>query len=172
LAETLGLLYDAATAFGVEAITEANAGTFEGCQGICPPGWHVPTVTDMTGLVGHSLNSALVNPAGAYYDATINGASLAALKAAGWEWQFAGIRNKTNTAATGKYQITNYDGIYGVMSYGIGSSMNKVDLNTDGSLKNVQYHYLMPLYNATNEKLSVAYGGFLYGASLRCVKNR
>lgn len=59
-----------------------------------------------------------------------------------------------------------------MMSYGIGSSMNKVDLNTDGSLKNVQYHYFMPIYNATNEKLSVAYGGFLYGASLRCVKNR
>ena len=172
LAATLGLLYDAATAFGVEAITEANAGTFEGCQGICPTGWHVPTVTDMTGLVGHSSNSALVNPAGAYYDDTINGASLAALKEAGWEWQFAGIRNKINTGATGKYQITSYDGIYGVMSYGIGSSINKVDLNTDGSLKNVQYHYFMPLYNATNEKLSVAYGGFLYGASLRCVKNR
>ena len=172
LAETLGLLYDAATAFGVEAITEANAGTFEGCQGICPTGWHVPTVTDMTGLVGHSLKSELVNPAGAYYDATINGASLAALKEAGWEWQFAGIRTKGNTTATGKYQITNYDGIYGVMSYGIGSSINKVDLNTDGSLKNVQYHYFMPLYNATNEKLSVAYGGFLYGASLRCVKNK
>ena len=172
LAETLGLLYDAATAFGVEAITEANAGTFEGCQGICPPGWHVPTVAEMTGLGGHSSNSALVNPDGAYYDATIKGASLAALKEAGWEWQFAGIRNKTNTAATGKYQITNYGGTYGVMSYGIGSSVNKVDLNTDGGLKNVQYHYFMPLYNATNEKLSVAYGGFLYGASLRCVKNR
>ena len=172
LAETLGLLYDAATAFGVEAITEANAGTFEGCQGICPTGWHVPTVTDMTGLVGHSSNSALVNPAGAYYDATINGASLTALKQAGWEWQFAGIRTKGNTTATGKYQITNYDGIYGVMSYGIGSTMHQVQTNDDGSLKNVQYHYLMPLYNASYEKLSVSYGGFLYGASLRCVKNR
>ena len=172
LAETLGLLYDAATAFGVEAITEANAGTFEGCQGICPPGWHVPTVAEMTGLVGHSSNIALVNPAGAYYDATINGASLAALKEAGWEWQFAGIRTKGNTTATGKYQITNYDGIYGVMSYGIGSTMHQVKTNDDGSLNNVQYHYFMPLYNASYEKLSVSYGGFLYGASLRCVKNK
>ena len=114
----------------------------------------------------------LVNPDGAYYDATIKGASLAALKEAGWEWQFAGIRNKINTTATGKYQITNYDGIYGVMSYGIGSTMHQVQTNDDGSLKNVQYHYLMPLYNASYEKLSVSYGGFLYGASLRCVKNR
>ena len=172
LAETLGLLYDAATAFGVEAITEANAGTFEGCQGICPTGWHVPTVTDMTGLVGHSSNSALVNPAGAYYDATIDGASLAALKAAGWEWQFASARNKTNTTAKASYLVTSYNGIYGVMSYGIGSTLQATTTNDDGSLKNVQYHYFMPLYNADNEKLSVAYGNFLSGASLRCVKNK
>ena len=172
LAGTLGLLYDAATAFGVEAITEANAGTFEGCQGICPPGWHVPTVAEMTGLVGHSSNSALVNPDGAYYDAAIKGASLAALKEAGWEWQFASVRNKANTAGKGTYLVTSYNEIYGVMSYGIGSTMHQVQTNGDGSLKNVQYHYLMPLYNADNEKISVAYGNFLSGASLRCVKNR
>ena len=172
LAETLGLLYDAATAFGVEAITEANAGTFEGCQGICPPGWHVPTVAEMTGLVGHSSNADLINTSGAYYDSTIKGASLAALKAAGWEWQFASTRNKGNTAAAGSYLVTSYDGIYGVMSYGIGSTMHQVQTNDDGSLKNVQYHYFMPLYNASNEKLSVAYGNFLVGASLRCVKDK
>lgn len=171
LAETLGLLYDAATAFGVETITADNAATFEGCQGICPPGWHIPTVAEMTGLVGHSSNSALVNPDGAYYDATIKGASLAALKEAGWEWQFASARNKGNTAATGSYMVTNYNDIYGVMSYGIGSTMHQTTTNDDGSLKNVQYHYFMPLYNASNEKLSVAYGNFLSGASLRCVKN-
>lgn len=172
LVETLGLLYDAATAFGVEAITADNAATFEGCQGICPNGWHVPTVAEMTGLVGHSSNSELVNTNGAYYDSTIKGASLAALKEAGWEWQFASARNKGNTAANGTYMVTSYNDIYGVMSYGIGSTMYQVQTNTDGSLKNVQYHYFMPLYNASNEKLSVAYGNFLAGASLRCVKNK
>ena len=126
----------------------------------------------MTGLVGHSSNSALVNPDGAYYDAAIKGASLAALKEAGWEWQFASVRNKANTAGKGTYLVTNYNEIYGVMSYGIGSTMHQVQTNGDGSLKNVQYHYFMPLYNADNEKLSVAYGNFLAGASLRCVKNR
>ena len=133
---------------------------------------HVPTVADMTGLVGHSSNSELVNTNGAYYDSTIKGASLAALKEAGWEWQFASARNKGNTAANGTYMVTSYNDIYGVMSYGIGSTMHQVQTNTDGSLKNVQYHYFMPLYNASNEKLSVAYGNFLAGASLRCVKNK
>ncbi|MBO5497842.1 MAG: fimbrillin family protein [Bacteroidales bacterium] len=172
LAETLGLLYDAATAFGVESITAENAGTFEGCQGICPTGWHIPTVAEMTGLVGHSSNSALVNTAAPYYDATIKGASIAALTEAGWPWQFASARNKTNTTAKGSYMVTNYNDIYGVMSYVIGSSLHQATTNEDGSLKNVQYHYFMPLYNASNEKVSVAYGNFLSGASVRCVKNK
>ena len=171
LAETLGLLYDAATAFGVE-ITVENAATFEGTQGICPTGWHIPTVAEMTGLVGHCSNSAMINTEGAYYDAAIKGASLAALAEAGWNWQYASMRNKANTAGKGSYTVTNYNGIYGVLSYLIGSSNYQVTTNDDGSLKNVQYYYLMSTYNASNEKVTVAYGNFLAGASLRCVKNK
>lgn len=172
LAETLGLLYDAATAFGVEEITIDNASTFEGCQGICPEGWHIPTVAEMTGLVGHCSNSAMINTEGAYYDADVKGASLTVLQEAGWPWQFASCRNKANAAGTGSYLSTTYNGIYGVMSYILGSSYYKHTTNDDGSLKNVQYYYMMPTYNATNEKVSVAYGNFLAGASLRCVKNK
>ncbi|MBR5836496.1 MAG: fimbrillin family protein [Bacteroidales bacterium] len=171
--ESLGLLYDAATAFGTSAVTLDNAGTFEGVQGICPTGWHIPTVADMTGLVGHCTNGDLTDTDGAYYDATIKGASLSVLKDAGWEWQFASMRNKSNTSGKGSYTVTNYDDIYGVMSYLIGSTMhNQPSTNDDGSLKNVQYYYLMPTYNASNEKVAVAYGNFLVGASLRCVKNK
>ena len=171
LAETLGLLYDAATAFGAE-ITVENAATFEGTQGICPTGWHIPTVAEMTGLVGHCSNSAMINTEGAYYDAAIKGASLTALAEAGWNWQYASMRNKANTAGKGSYTVTNYNGVYGIMSYLIGSSNYQVTKNDDGSLKNVQYYYLMPTYNASNEKVTVAYGNFLAGASLRCVKNK
>ena len=172
LAETLGLLYDAATAFGVEAVTLENANTFEGTQGICPTGWHIPTLTEMTGLVGHCANSEVINTNGAYYDSTIKGASLATLAEAGWAWQFASMRNKANVTGAGSFTVTNVGDVYGVMSYLIGSSMYKTFTNTDGSLKNVQYYYLMPTYNATNEKVTVAYGNFLSGASLRCVKNK
>ena len=171
LAQTLGLLYDASTAFGAE-VTIDNAATFEGAQGICPEGWHIPTVSELTGLVGHCSNSALINTEAAYYDATIKGASLTALKEAGWEWQFASMRNKANTTGNGSYTVTSYNGIYGVMSYLIGSSMYQTQTNTDGSLKNVQYYYMMPTYNASNEKVTVAYGNFLAGASVRCVKNK
>ena len=170
--ESLGLLYDAPTAFGGVTVTADNAASFEGVQGICPTGWHIPTVTEMTGLVGHCSNSALVNASGAYYDSSIQGASLAALKEAGWEWQFSSMRNQANTGASGSYLVTNYNDIYGVMSYLIGSSFYQSTTNEDGSLKNVQYYYMMPTYNANNEKVTVAYGNFLSGASLRCVKNK
>lgn len=172
LVETLGLLYDAATAFGVEEITADNAATFEGCQGICPTGWHVPTVTEMTGLVGYCSNSALVNPDGAYYDATIKGASLAALAEASWGVQFAGIRNKTSVTGKGSYTVTSYNEIWGVFSQLIGSTNYQVKKNDEGVLTNIQYYYFQSLYNDSNEKLSVAYGNFLSGSSLRCVKNK
>ena len=171
LVETLGLLYDAATAFGVDAVTADNASTFEGVQGICPTGWHLPTVAEMTGLVGHCSNSALVNTNGAYYDASIKGASLAALKEAGWEWQFASTRNKTSVTGKGSYLSTSYGETYGVMSYLIGSSLHEVKTK-EGAMTNIQYYYMMPTYNSTNEKVTVAYGNFLSGASIRCVKNR
>lgn len=172
LVETLGLLYDAATAFGVEEITVENAATFEGAQGICPEGWHIPTVTEMTGLVGHSSNSALINTDGAYYDATIKGASITVLAEAGWPWQFASCRNKTSVEKAGSYLVTSYDGVYGIMSYLIGSSWYQTKTDDAGAITNVQYHYMMPLKNASNEKISVAYGNFLSGASVRCVKNK
>ena len=84
----------------------------------------------------------------------------------------ASMRNKANTAGKGSYTVTNYNGVYGIMSYLIGSSNYQVTTNEDGSLKNVQYYYLMPTYNASNEKVTVAFGNFLAGASLRCVKNK
>ena len=92
-------------------MTLDNAGTFEGVQGICPTGWHIPTVADITGLVGHCTNGDLTDTDGAYYDATIKGASLSVLKDAGWEWQFASMRNKSNTSGKGSYTVTNYDDI-------------------------------------------------------------
>ena len=114
----------------------------------------------------------MVNTDGAYYDATIKGASLAALKEAGFEWQFASMRNKANTAGKGSYTVTNYNEVYGIMSYLIGSSWYQNKTDNAGVLTNVQYYYMMPTYNASNEKASVAYGNFLSGASLRCVKNK
>ena len=58
------------------------------------------------------------------------------------------------------------------MSYLIGSSWYITKTNDEGAMTNVQYYYLMPTRNASNNKVAVAYGNFLAGASLRCIKNR
>ena len=172
LAESLGLLYDAATAFGVEAVTPDNAASFEGAQGICPSGWHIPTVAEMTGLVGHCTNNELTNTEAPYYDAAIKGASLTALAEAGWPWQFSSMRNKTSVTGKGSYTVTEFEGTYGIMSYLIGSTWYMTKTDAEGTMTNIQYYYLMPTRNASNDKVSVAYGNFLAGASLRCIKNK
>lgn len=50
----LGYLYDLQVALGGKEITESNLNSFEGVQGICPKGWHIPTRLEYFNLVGKS----------------------------------------------------------------------------------------------------------------------
>lgn len=170
LVATLGLLYDAGAAFGAE-VTDENAYSFEGKQGICPKGWHIPTNAELTGLVGQNANGALTDTSAPYYDATIKGASIATLNEAGFNWTFAGARNKASLTGTGSYLVTNYGGVYGVMTYVLGSTCYLVKV-TNEVVTNMQYYSLMSTYNASNEKVTVAYGNVKSGYSVRCVKNK
>lgn len=178
LVATKGLLYDLSTAFGKE-ITAENAYSFEGTQGICPKGWHIPTNAELTGLVGHNSNGSLVNTEAPYYDATIKGASIATLNADGFNWTFVGIRNKASLTGAGSYNVTAYtdattsETTYGAMSYVMGSTCYQVkNSSTTGELSNIQFYSFMSLYNASNEKITVAYGNYKSGYSLRCVKDK
>lgn len=177
LVATLGLLYDTATAFGVKEITEENAFSFEGTQGICPKGWHIPSCAELTGLVGHCANSAMTNTEAPYYDASISGASIAALCADGFNWTSASARNKTSLTGKGSYLVTNVTNsegnvVYGVMCYVLGSTCYQVKKNNEGVITNYQYYNLMSTWNATFEKITVAYGNVMSGGSLRCVKDK
>ena len=171
LVATKGLLYDSATAFGVKEITEENAAGFEGCQGICPDGWHIPTVEETVGLVGKCSNGDLDNPKAPYFDSNVGGAPISALDADGFNWTFVGIRNKTGVTANPSYTALEYNGEFGSMSYVLGSSLYKVSYNKDtGVMSNIQYYSLMSTYNASYERITVAYSGFLMGCSVRCVR--
>ncbi|MDE6624723.1 MAG: fimbrillin family protein [Alistipes sp.] len=170
LVAKLGLLYDAGAAFGAE-VTAENAYSFEGKQGICPKGWHIPTNAELTGLVGQNANSALTDTNAAYYDAAIKGASIAALNEAGFNWTFASVRNKASLTGAGSYLVTSYGDQYGVMSYVWGSTCSLVK-ETNGAVTNMQYYAFMSTYNASNEKVAVAYGNVKSGYSVRCVKNK
>lgn len=172
LVPALGYLYDFATAFGVKKITVENAESFEGCQGICPKGWHIPTNAELTGLVGQNANGALTDTSAPYYDAAAKGALIPTLNEAGFNWIFAGARNKASFTGTGSYLVTNYGDTYGAMTYVAGSTCYLVRKADDGSLTNAQYYSLMSTYNASNNKVSVAYGNGASGYSVRCVKDR
>lgn len=46
----VGYYYDLATAVGVDKLSKDNITTFEGTQGICPKGWHIPTESEFSAL--------------------------------------------------------------------------------------------------------------------------
>lgn len=186
LAETKGLLYNADVAFGT-AVTAENAVSMEGVRGICPEGWHIPTLGDCMGLVGkcakinfaiagydYAVGSAPTDPNAICYDATIDGAPVDKLNEIGWNWTNAGVVNVTNVAniSKGAYLVTVYEDIVGAMSYVLGSTCYQVQTNDDGSVKNIQYTSLMSTINKSNNKVTVAFGNFKSGYSVRCVKNK
>lgn len=167
-----GYLYDSATAFGVAEVTEENAMSFEGCQGICPKGWHLPTNAEMTGLVGQNSNSALIDTSAPYYDSSISGASIPVLNEDGFNWTFVGARNKTTLTGNGTYLVTNYNGVYGAMSYVLGSTCYQVKKNTSGEVTNIQYYAFMSTYTEKYNRITVVYGNVMSGCSVRCVKDK
>ena len=173
LVATHGLLYDAATAFGVAEVTEENAASLEGCQGICPDGWHIPTEREQTGLVGANSNSALKDESAPYYDTVQGGAPIDALDEAGFNWTFVGVVNATSPTATGAYTITNSPAgvdpvVYGAMSYVWGSTFYQ----KNASNGNMQFYGFMSTWTAQYKRVTVAYANYLSGYSLRCVKNK
>lgn len=167
-----GYLYDCATAFGVAAVTEENAMSFEGAQGICPKGWHIPTNAELTGLVGQNANGALTDTTAPYYDADTKGAPIDALNADGFNWTYVGIRNKTTLTGAGSYICTVYEDAVGAMSYVLGSTCYQIKKDASGNVTNYQYYSLMSTYNKSFKRVTVAYGNVLSGMSVRCVKNK
>lgn len=164
-----GYLYTVETALGIArgAITESNAASFEGAQGICPEGWHLPTVTEMVNLVGKCNNKDLTNPDAPYYDATLaspNG-SIPKLEADNWPIadNIAGmiqVNKNTDTAGTLSGAIGTPKSLN--TGYFIGSSFYKK------TTTNLQFYGLMPA-----RKTGVISAGFLnitHGTSIRCVK--
>lgn len=95
-----GLLYDWSMIFGTE-ITKDNYNTFEGAQGICPDGWHIPTLQEALNLVGKCSDDKLTNKGAAYYKADYDGAKINDLMKDGFNWGYTG------NIVNGKYAATN-----------------------------------------------------------------
>jgi len=174
-----GYLYQSEVALGLKVgdiTTEAQAKALEGCQGICPAGWHIPTITDITGLVGKAVSPITTVTTAPYYNGSDG--SISMLNTDGFNIEAYGavsISNVTTTTATFTGWLSKYpDKISS--GYICGSSFaSYVTDATTGGIKNVQFYGFMPMTNktdATAYTLNGAKMSYRNGAAVRCVKDK
>jgi uncharacterized protein (TIGR02145 family) len=176
-----GYLYQAEFALGLKVgdlQSAADAQKLEGAQGICPKGWHVPTVTDITGLVGKAVSPIETNAQAPYYDGA-NG-SIALLNADGFNMAAVGMVSiQDNTKTSGLLQgfMAAYPD-HLCSSMFCGSTYAGVTYNTSGDetsgVKNLQFYGLMPMTNKASEDQYTCNGtkvSYRIAGPLRCVRN-
>ena len=155
----------------------ADAEKLEGAQGICPQGWHVPTLTEIVGLVGKSVGATTVETA-PYYDGA-NG-SIVKLNEDGFNMDAFGaisIQDNTKTAGTFMGWASGYPD---KLSSGMfcGSTYAGVTYNTSGDetsgVKNLQFYGFMPMTNKSSEAQYTCNGtkvSYRIAGPVRCVRN-
>ena len=185
----LGYLYDFQVALGGKEITESNLNSFEGAQGICPKGWHIPTRLEYFNLVGKTTNDVDGKvPANGdkalFYDAVYDGAKISSLNNAGFNYQFSGVRMATSLTGAGSYQKTAIAEDANIqtawhgkpaMNYLMTSTAFKPVYNsTSGLLTNIQFFGLMSTINAkySEGRLSLSYVSIKAGMQVRCIRDQ
>lgn len=181
-----GYLYDMYAALGGKEITADNCYTFEGAQGICPKGWHIPTREEFLNLSGLS-NKAVgetgnkVNADALFYDANYGGGNVSKFNEGGWNYILSGVRMQTNFNATGTYQLSR---IYAdnvspetFERYDNQPSLTYIMSSTcyQPSANNIQFFGQMTTFNKNSYpegRASVSYVSIKAGQQLRCVKNQ
>lgn len=188
-----GYFYDMYAALGSKEITEDNCYEFEGAQGICPEGWHIPTRMEYFYLVGKTTADVDGNtPAkgeeekALFYDKNgYDGAKIQSFIDAGLNYNFSGVRMSTGYTSTPKYQLfvvgeanSTKTEWYGNAStnYDMTSTAYKPNYNsTTGALSNIQFFGLMSTFTSAKYpegRLTLGYVSVLSGQTLRCVKNK
>ena len=175
-----GYLYQAEVALGLKVgdlTSVADAEALEGAQGICPKGWHVPTLTDIVGLVGKSVGATTVETA-PYYDGA-NG-SIVKLNEDGFNMDaFGAISIQDNTKTSGSFMGW-ASGFPDKLSSGMfcGSTYAGVSYNTSGDaesgVKNLQFYGFMPMTNKSTEAQYTCNGtkvSYRIAGPVRCVRN-
>lgn len=189
LIEKNGYLYDYQAIFG-EEITADNAGSFEGKQGICPNGWHVPTRAEYIALCGYSNKGAnddatITDENALFWDKDAKYGSVKKSNELGWNFVLAGNRQKANFSATGVYSKvsiasanTNDASFAGspAVTYMASSTLNKASYSTSDPnvLSNIQFFGMMTTFTGQYKdgRLSMSFVHIENGISLRCVKNK
>lgn len=188
-------LYDYGTAigkshsdltFGTQANWESgNYRDFEGTQGICPPGWYIPTYSDFLNLVGNGpkdetrgIDTAPNDNTALYYVAEFEGSSVPRFNEAGWNFSFLASRNKASNTQTGSYNVaalidatkcTNPDW-YGKPGLNQVMSSTAYKPNTAGT--SFTYFVLMSTFSTKyiDGRLNISQAQYLQGVEVRCIR--
>ncbi len=179
-----GYLYDMYAALGGQQLTIENYKTFEGAQGICPKGWHIPTRAEYLALCGYSNKTAdgqpVTDDTALFWDKTKKYAPIAAYNTAGWNFVMSGVRMKSNYTATPAYQLTRvWSGNSTVTDWydlpALSYLMTSTAYNHNGTadaLKNIQFFALMTTFTSSaypDGRTSLAYSHVESGLQLRCI---
>ena len=175
--KALGYLYSYEAVFGT-AFTADNYNSFEGAQGICPKGWHVPTRAEYMELFGYSNKNVNAGESGPvtddsalFWDQTLNYATIVKANEMGFNFVQSGtvVNGKylTNVCASPKCTVEECLGKPSV-NYLMTSSSNTI---TSSGVFQMFTGMTTFTENYSKGRLTLAYSAYNSGLQLRCVKN-
>ncbi len=172
----LGYLYDPYAAFIVSEINDDNKKSFEGIQGICPKGWHIPTKADFFALCGYASKAEgeeadQKDETAFLYDAASKGSNIGIFNEAGWNYVFSGAKTGTSYSKVviDENKCSNPDFIgKPALNYIMASTY----FNTMSS-GTIQYYALMSTFTSAYKqgRLHLAGNNITNGVQVRCVKD-
>ena len=175
-----GYLYQAEFALGLKVgdlTSVADAQKLEAAQGICPKGWHVPTLQDIKDLVGKCAGET-TNADAPYYGGADGLIKL--LNADGFNMEAVGavsIQDNTKTSGSFMGYLSGYKDHLSSSMF-CGSTYAAVTYNTSGDeasgVKNLQFYGLMPMTNKASEDQYTCNGtkvSYRIAGPVRCVRN-
>lgn len=172
-----GYLYDMYVALEGKEITEENCSEFEGAQGICPKGWHIPTRMEFFALCGKTNKGPGEDKApndkedALFYEPSYTGGIVKEYNNAGWNYILSGVR--MYNATTPRYQsnaITTTNTFEGrpalnyIMSSTYGNTMGNGD---------IMFFAQMTTFTSTypEGRVTVGHSYIKSGVQVRCVKD-
>ncbi len=169
-----GYLYNFATAFGVD-VTGENYDKFEGVQGICPDGWHIPTQAEWHSLSGDGYGASDDSSA-PFYDSSVGYGSIQLANQLGFNHTYPGAiandRYTTSYVASDYTDSDSEESIVGKnsLSYYMSSTAQTYWESSDKACYYALYTSHASAYTAKG-CISVMLSYEPYGVSLRCVKD-
>lgn len=182
-----GYLYDFHAALGGQEVNVGNYTAFEGAQGICPKGWHIPTRAEYLALCGASAKTVdgppVSDDTALFWDRNLGYAPVAAYNEAGWNFVMSGVRMKSGYTASPAYQLTRiWSGNSTVVDWfnlpALTYLMTSTAYSYNGTAdapKNLQFFALMTTFTSTTYpegRTSLAYSHVESGLQLRCIADR